>query len=199
MRVRYHSRSIMRISLRWVAVALLALATPASAHPVPFSYLDLRLQPHEIDGTLVAHIYDVAHDLNVSPMERLLDPAIVSRVSDALTALMSQRLQVAADGRVLTPTWARAEALPDRQSVRIRITYPTTTAAGVVTVRARLFPYDPVHQTFLNVYEGDGLTQAILDAHRAEFEYFAGTRQGVFAVMKKFVPAGIHHILIGPD
>jgi len=127
----------MRISLRWVAVALLALATPASAHPVPFSYLDLRLQPHEIDGTLVAHIYDVAHDLNVSPMERLLDPAIVSRVSDALTALMSQRLQVAADGRVLTPTWARAEALPDRQSVRIRITYPTTTAAGVVTMMPR--------------------------------------------------------------
>src|SRR4029079_9268945 len=30
-------------------------------------------------------------------------------------------------------------------------------------------------------------------------EYFAGTRQGVFAVIKKFVPAGIHHILIGPD
>ena len=31
------------------------------------------------------------------------------------------------------------------------------------------------------------------------FEYFAGTRQGVWAVVAKFVPAGIHHILIGPD
>src|SRR6185436_3765799 len=30
-------------------------------------------------------------------------------------------------------------------------------------------------------------------------EYFAGTRQGVFAVVKKFIPAGVHHILIGPD
>src|SRR5207253_2265990 len=28
---------------------------------------------------------------------------------------------------------------------------------------------------------------------------FAGTRQGALAVIRKFVPAGIHHILIGPD
>ena len=62
-----------------------------------------------------------------------------------------------------------------------------------------MFPYDPQHQTFLNIYEGDALTQAILDHGRSEFEYFAGTRQGAFAVVKKFLPAGIHHILIGPD
>src|ERR1043166_1912613 len=30
-------------------------------------------------------------------------------------------------------------------------------------------------------------------------DYFAGTRQGVLAVVKKFIPAGAHHILIGPD
>jgi hydrogenase/urease accessory protein HupE len=189
----------MRTSLLWAAVALLALAAPASAHPVPFSYLDLRIRPQEIDGTLVAHIYDIAHDLNVSPMERLLDPGVVSQVSEAFAAMMSRRLQVFADGRVLTPNWSQAEALPDRQSVRIPVTYPTRGTVGVVTVRAVLFPYDPTHQTFLNVYEGDGLTQAILDRNRAEFEYFAGTRQGVFAVVKKFVPAGVHHILIGPD
>src|SRR5262249_31258406 len=29
--------------------------------------------------------------------------------------------------------------------------------------------------------------------------YFSGTRQGVLAVVRKFIPAGIHHILIGPD
>jgi len=66
-------------------------------------------------------------------------------------------------------------------------------------VAGLLFPYDPNHRTFLNVYESSALTQAILDAGQPRFEYFAGTRQGAFAVMKKFVPAGIHHILIGPD
>ena len=64
---------------------------------------------------------------------------------------------------------------------------------------ARIFPYDPQHQTFLNIYEGDALTQAILDGGRPLFEYYAGTRQGAIAVIEKFLPAGIHHILIGPD
>src|SRR5262249_7704008 len=62
-----------------------------------------------------------------------------------------------------------------------------------------MFPYDPQHQTFLNIYEGDALTQAILDGGRPGFEYFTGSRQGAFAVIRKFLPAGIHHILIGPD
>ena len=62
-----------------------------------------------------------------------------------------------------------------------------------------MFPYDPQHQTFLNIYEGEALTQAILGGRHREFEYFAGTRQGACAVVRKFLPAGVHHILIGPD
>jgi hydrogenase/urease accessory protein HupE len=73
-------------------------------------------------------------------------------------------------------------------------------ALGSVIVTAILFPYDPTHQTFLNFYEGDVLTsQAILDRNHPQIEYFTGTRRGVFAVIGKFVAAGIHHILIGPD
>jgi hydrogenase/urease accessory protein HupE len=62
-----------------------------------------------------------------------------------------------------------------------------------------MFPYDPHHQTFVNVYEGEALTQAILDRGRPRFEYFTGTRQGAAAVVRKFIPSGVHHILIGPD
>src|SRR5205814_4632741 len=68
-----------------------------------------------------------------------------------------------------------------------------------IAVTAHMFPYDPNHQTFLNVYDGGALTQAILDRGRPQFEYFSGTRQGALAVIRKFVPAGIQHILIGPD
>src|SRR5437667_9686495 len=39
----------------------------------------------------------------------------------------------------------------------------------------------------------------ILDSNHRHTDYFAGTRQGVSAVVRKFIPAGIHHILIGPD
>ena len=182
-----------------VAAAVLVIAARADAHPVPFSYLDLRLEPDKIEGTLVAHIFDLAHDLNVDPSERLLEPSVIRTSAPAVIALLAPRLTVASAGRALTPTWSSVETLPERQSVRLRVQYALESPAGTVTVTARLFPYDPNHQTFLNVYENTALTQAILDRGRPEFEYFAGTRQGVLAVMRKFIPAGIHHILIGPD
>src|SRR5712691_4778356 len=95
------------------ALALLAFARPASAHPVPFSYLDLRLHSDAIEGTLIAHIYDIAHELNVQPIERLLDPAVVSANSGAIVRILSRGLEIAADGQVLTPTWSAPEVVAD--------------------------------------------------------------------------------------
>lgn len=177
---------------------LLSAAT-ASAHPVPFSYLDLHVERDAIEGTLVVHIFDVGHDLNVDPPERLLDAATLSDRASAIVALLAPRVTVAADGRTLTGAWSGVEPIPDRQSIRLHVRYALAAPAGIVHVETAMFPYDPNHQTFLNVYEGSNLTQAILDGRRPEFDYFAGTRQGALAVMRKFIPAGIHHILIGPD
>ena len=40
-------------------------------------------------------------------------------------------------------------------------------------------PYDPIHQTFINLYEDGALTlQAILDASRQRVDYYAGDAQG---------------------
>src|SRR5947207_1286832 len=181
------------------AIALLAIARSASAHPIPFSFLDLRVRPDAIEGTLIAHIYDVAHELNIAPMERLLDPAVVSMYSLTIVKTLSARLEIAADGQVLIPAWSEPEVVADRQSLRLSVKVPLSRAPGTVAVAASLFPYDPAHQTFVNIYDGDTLTQAILDRSKARFEYFPGTRQGVVAVIRRFVPAGIHHILIGPD
>jgi hydrogenase/urease accessory protein HupE len=182
-------------------VPIFSIAPQAMAHPVPFSYLDVRIQPGSIELTLVAHMFDVAHELGIDPPERILHPSVLAPNSERLLALLRQRLQIAADGHVLTEgNWSAPEALPDRQSVRWRARYTTAGAPGSVTVRAMLFPYDPAHQTFLNFYESGALTsQAILDWKHAQLEYFVGDRQGVLAVIRKFVPAGIHHILIGPD
>ena len=84
-------------------IAACLLARPAAAHPVPFSYVDLRLQPNAIEGTVVAHIFDLAHDLNLTPAERLLDPAVAAQQSAAIARLLGARLTVAADGITLTP------------------------------------------------------------------------------------------------
>jgi hydrogenase/urease accessory protein HupE len=182
-------------------VLILSFAPHAVAHPVPFSYLDVRIEPGAIELTLVAHMFDIAHELGIDPPERVLDPSVLLTKGDAVLALLRGRLQITAGGHVLSEgTWSAAEPLPDRQSVRWHARYVTTSAPGSVTVTATLFPYDPAHQTFLNFYEGGALTsQAILDRSHPQLEYFVGDRQGVFAVIRKFVPAGIHHILVGPD
>jgi len=191
--------------MQWIRKGVLLLASllvalPAAAHPVPFSYLDVRLQPSALDVSLTVHIYDLAHDLQISPMERLLDAGVLSQQHPAIQALLTPRLRLRAGGPVLAPEWLDSEILRDRQSVRFRLRYPVTATPGVISLSTVMFPYDSVHQTFINVYEGETLTsQMILDAKHTETEYFAGTRQGVFAVARKFIPAGVHHILIGPD
>jgi hydrogenase/urease accessory protein HupE len=183
------------------AALLAGLAAPAVAHPVPFSFVDVRLGPDTVELTLVAHVFDVAHELGVDPPEQLLDTAVLDSRGSELAALLRSRLQIAVDGTRLTGSeWSAPVPLRERQSIQLRARYPTAGATGSVAVAARLFPYDPNHQTFLNFYERDALTsQTILDRNHADFEYFAGTRQGILAVIRKFVPAGIQHILIGPD
>jgi hypothetical protein len=188
-----------RWRLVWTTIASLVFALSASAHPVPFSYLDLRVRPDGVEAMLVTHVFDAAHDLNVSPPERLLDPVVASQQSAAFVALMNERLKLSVDDRVLAPQWSQVEPLPARQSVRLHARFRTEGPPGSVAVAAILFPYDPVHQTFLNVYEGDQLTQAIIDRNRSRFDYFSGTSRGVLAVVKTFVPAGVEHILIAPE
>lgn len=183
------------------AAVWLAICVSVQAHPVPFSYVDVRVQPAAIDLTVVAHIFDIGHDLNIQPPEKLLDPATLDSYSAAIAELLRGRLQLAADGTALgNGAWSKPAAVPDRQSVRLRARYTLARTLGRVDVRTVMFPYDPQHRTFLNFYEDGAIrAQAILDRNRTRFEYFAGTRQGVWAVLQKFVPAGVHHILIGPD
>jgi hydrogenase/urease accessory protein HupE len=189
-----------QLAIVLLAAFALARAAPAGAHPAPFTFMDLRLQPGAIELTLVAHIYDVAHDLGVQPQERLLQAATLAERGTAIVDMLRARLQLTADGQVLgTGTWSAVEPLPDRQAIRLRARVPLARQPGRVELATVMFPYDPQHRTFLNVYEGDALTQAIVDRDRHRFEYFSGTRQGTFEVLQKFVPAGVHHILIGPD
>jgi hypothetical protein len=57
-------------------LGVLVVAGPAAAHPAPFSYVDLRLGGPGIDLSLVAHVFDLGHDLHVEPPERLLDRSV---------------------------------------------------------------------------------------------------------------------------
>jgi hydrogenase/urease accessory protein HupE len=183
-----------------ILTAILA-ASRASAHPAPFSYLDVTVGERQVDVVLVAHVFDVAHELSVAPPELLLEPPQLAARGDEIVARLLPRFGLAAEGRALScrPS-AMPDALADRSALRLRVTCNADGPAAVLRMRAALFPYDPAHQTFLNVYERGALrSQSILDRDHSAVEYFTGTRQGVRAVVRRFLPAGVHHILIGPD
>src|SRR4051812_9481218 len=98
-----------RAGIAGLAIIVLALAVPALAHPVPFSYLDVQLQKTSIDVSLVAHIFDVAHDLQVTPVERLLESSTIAEREVAIRTMLAPRLELSADGRVLAPEWDAIE------------------------------------------------------------------------------------------
>ena len=187
----------MRAAL--TVLAILAFPGLLLAHPAPFSYLDLRLADSGSDGSLVVHDFDVAHDLGVNPPEALADIAVAEKYRDQLTRLLDSRLSIELGGVRQQLQWVGLETLPERQSIRVSFRLGAG-RIGSARVTAVMFPYDPIHQTFVNVYEdGELRHQAILDGNRTSVDYYAGSWQGAAAVLAVFVPSGIEHILIGPD
>jgi len=183
----------------WAVACVLLAAATAVAHPAPFSYLDLHLDGSGLTGTLVVHDLDAAHDLGVANADSLLDAAETQRRRDALVALLAPRLTLTLDGQPATITWGAIDVVADRQSLRLAFTV-TRARPGHIGIRAYIFPYDPIHQTFINIYEDTALKlQLILDASHQNAEYYSGSTQGRWAVVKTFVASGIEHILIGPD
>jgi hydrogenase/urease accessory protein HupE len=183
-----------------LVVLFVWLAATAYAHPAPFSYLDLRLDHGQMEATLTAHLIDLAHELNVTPPEALLGASLAESKKEALLNLLRSRLRLEADNRTLDFELLRIEAAPDRQALALHLRFPATAAPGALRVQCLLFPYDPQHQSFLNIYEGGALAhQEILDKDHTIFNYFSRGRQSAWAVVKTFLPSGIFHIFAGPD
>ncbi len=181
------------------AIFLVALGGGrAAAHPAPFSFLDLIIRDAGVEGTLVLHVVDVAHDLGIVPADRLLDASEAARLRDTIVQLIEPRLRIRTDGASAVE-WLGIEPAPDRHGILLRFRMPGP-KPGALYMRPQMFPYDPAHQTFINIYDaGELRQQLIFHPGGGEQVYYTGSAQGVFAVMRTFVPAGIHHILIGPD
>jgi len=188
----------------WVVLASLLLmavgAVEVWAHDQPYSWLDLRLGPDRLEGRVTAHIVDLAHECGLASPDSLLDPGALARHEPALRAALASRLLLMADGRLLRPEWTGMELLPPRKSVAFTWRTPWARPPGVLRVDGPLFPYDPQHETYLNVYESGTLRRQDLLTHaRTRYDHFTGGRQGLLAVLSTFLLAGIHHIFIGPD
>jgi hydrogenase/urease accessory protein HupE len=179
------------------------LVRAVHAHPVPFSYLDLRINAGQIEGTLFAHIVDLAHDLNVEPPEMLLDAKTAESRRDEISQIVKSRLVLIADGQPVDLELVGIEPRPDRQSLSLELKLNLNLTGGkpnALRIRCALFPYQPEHQTFLNVYEEGSLVhQEIFSLDHQMIVYYTGGRQSWISVCEKFIPAGIYHIFTGPD
>lgn len=186
---------------RSIRALLLLLAAPclAVAHPAPFSFLDLIIRDTAVDGSLVLHVEDVAHDLGLASPDQLLEQTFAAAQRDRIVALLAPRFTIRSGDRLLSPEWLDAAAEPARHAVRVRFRLRAA-RPGALVIRSHMFPYDPSHQTFVNVYEDELLRQQmIFGPAGGEQTFYSGSAQGAIAVMRTFVPSGIQHILIGPD
>lgn len=189
----------MKAAPGWLALALTVFTRLAIAHPAPFSYLDFYLDSTGTRGALVIHDFDAAHELGLNQPESLLEAQVALRHRGKLVRMVESRLRIDADTQRVAPRWGAIEVLADRQSLRLPFDLGDRTP-GRLELDAVLFPYDANHQTFVNIYEAGRLEhQAILNASDSTLTHYSGGAQGRWAVMRTYVQAGIHHILIGPD
>jgi hydrogenase/urease accessory protein HupE len=191
---------MLRSRLLAIVPALLCLFLPsvAAAHPAPFSYLDIVFRGGEIDGTLVVHVIDAAHALGIDPADQLLETAVANREHQRLADVLTSRIELRTDHRLVLH-WTSVELLRDDLQFKLKFRIPGE-SPGALAIHTNLFPYDPLHQTFVNIYEGSDLReQVIFNKDSNETTYYLGTTQGAIEIVKAFVPSGIHHILIGPD
>ena len=176
----------------------LFLAAPASAHPVPFSYLDLVVGDQAVDGKIRAHLRDAGPVLGIPDWTELLRPDVREAHRSALEAYFASHIAFE-NGGFRRAEWGAMRIVDSNEAVEIDFHIPGK-PPGALTLDTALFTADPLHQTFVNIYEHGALRQQwIFSRDSAPKTYYRGSTAGVLAVMGTFIPSGTHHILIGPD
>jgi hydrogenase/urease accessory protein HupE len=178
----------------------LLIASSLLAHDAPSSFVDLRLRADGLQISVVASATDFAHEFpNLDP-STLLQSATLAREQEALATLIQRRLRLKADGQTLRYTFGKSVPVPEKRDIRLEFSATWLAAPSTLTIDSQLFPYDPRHRTFLNLYENDRLqSQEIIQVGSPILAYRPGTRQALGYILLQFLLEGIHHIFIGPD
>ncbi len=171
-----------------------------AAHDAPTSFIDLRVSPKGIDASVTASNTDLAHELPSVEPDMLLQPAVIEVQRDALTAAVQSRLQIVVAGKSQRAELRKVVSLPEKRDLRLDFHYSWSAVPSSFAVQCRLFPYDPRHRTFLNIYQNGQLEQQqIFEGEKSSSEYLTGSGQSVGDVVRQFLFEGVHHIFIGPD
>ena len=184
------------VALIW----LLAFCAPALAHVISFSHVDVRLQPTRTEVTaqvpIVALVQEVPTSLPPGVGEAQLRAAPLSAEAQAVVArLVTARLHLASGGKALPLSVIGVQGAGED----IAVTATAPADPGALEVQANLFPTDPVHKVFVNVWRGGDLAgQYALDRQDPGFVLESGDRP-LGEVILTFIRQGVRHIFIGPD
>jgi hydrogenase/urease accessory protein HupE len=175
-------------------------ARSVQAHPLPLSYVDLRLDRDGLEATVEAPIVDLAHDLPHLAAKLLLASDTLQAHRQEVAALLTSRLTLSTSGKILPPDVEGIEPVPDQKDVRLRLRYGWSEPPAMLHIQCRLFPDDPSHQTYVDVYEEQALKrEMIFDSRTSQQDYVLGSRQSVGSVIRQFLIQGVNHIFTGPD
>ncbi len=170
------------------------------AHDEPTSFIEIRLNSAGMDVAITASITDLAHDLPDVEPDMLLHPATLAAQQGQVAELVRSRLKLSADGGLLTLQLRDIIPVPEKRDLRLVFAHSWPVAPGTLRAETVMFPYDPRHRTFVNVYAGEELLrQDILTASRPAITFRTANYQNLTGALALFVRQGIHHIFIGPD
>jgi hypothetical protein len=184
-----------------LTIAGLSLAVrDLAAHPLQFSFVDLSATAGRLDAAITVHAFDAAHDLGLASEDVVFEAGFAARDGARLMMLVLARLAIRADDQPIHLTPIDATVVPDQRAVVMRFETALARPLSRAHVSGVLFPYDPLHQTFVRLFQDGAITQQeILTASRPAATFVAGGVQGRWDVFQRFVRSGIEHIAIGPD
>jgi hypothetical protein len=204
----------LRTSTRCTLLAALfiALTQPLAAHPTPFSNININVTDAGADVTVIAYAFDFAAQMGLASEVQALDRSVVGDRHEKIAAFVVERLEVAVDdnrwtGTPLGVAWSGpappatgpSTPLGTGQAATIRLQY-SGAPGRTIRVTSRLFPYDPLHESFISVRRNGTLVgEAILTLQQPSAELALDGRQSRLDVIKRFTRSGIEHIAIGPD
>jgi len=183
------------------AFALLACfgASPALAHDQPFSYADVIWSASRLEVRISVHRDDAGPALGVAP-ESLMSAPFLARHADSLGRYLSKGFLVEADGR--RPDLRLVDSAPNPPKLAMTLTFNASIPAhpGHLHFSVLLFPADPQHATFFELYrDGRLLKQDVMTVDHATTDVYARGAPGVLAVVGLFLKEGVKHIFTGPD
>src|SRR5579871_55844 len=200
MKAETRACGVCRILRGMLLFAMLLSSLPSLAHPLPLSYVDLRLDRDGLEASVEAPAMDLAHDLPHLSEKLLLTPDTLQAHQQEVAALLTARLTLSTSGKILPPSVEEITPIPDQKDVRLRLRYVWSEPPARLHIQCRLFPYDPSHQTYVDVYEAQALQrEMIFDGHTPQQDYVRGSRQSVGSVIRQFLIQGVTHIFTGPD